>query len=284
MTNKFNISKIAPAIGKSIWIVAVAVALLTCLFTTAYAQTGSLESAVKQPETKQTPAVEVADECNIPELGSYKVVQNGALLTGKISSKNYLMGWCFEAQVGEYILIDMSATSGTLDSQLYLFDQKGDYLLHQDDSFPGSKNSLILYQAEKSGVYLFAATRYGIDEGTTTGAFDINFKQLRLDQLDTLLGTWQEPDEMFLIAAAFDAYGMPNVAATIYAATIAVEPEFTDAYYQLGRIAFYEYDDCGTAFTFWSTYAILENVDLFSFLVSEVGFAAVYCIWNHANQ
>ena len=76
------------------------------------------------------------------------------------------------------IQVDIQATSGDLDTLLYLVDETGNIIAENDDRESGNYNSLIRYERLPRGTYTVVATRYGIEEGASAGDFDIALELL----------------------------------------------------------------------------------------------------------
>ncbi|RMG77179.1 MAG: hypothetical protein D6711_02165, partial [Chloroflexi bacterium] len=81
------------------------------------------------------------------------------------------------------LTIDMRATSGDLDTLLYLVDSNGVILAENDDRIPRSDtNSLIVYPNAPAGTYQVVATRYGVLRDGTSGEFELEITQSTTQQ------------------------------------------------------------------------------------------------------
>jgi hypothetical protein len=72
------------------------------------------------------------------------------------------------------VILDMQATSGDLDTLLYVVDNYGIIVAENDDSVPGNTNSRIEFHHTPRGRYSIIATRYKVEEGKTTGDFELS--------------------------------------------------------------------------------------------------------------
>ena len=98
----------------------------------------------------------------------------GDTVTGRISDTIYVVGYCFTGEEGDTVTITMTATSGDLDTYLALLDGPGDNVLLENNSGQrGSTDAAFSYTLDASGDYLIIATRDGINDGTTSGQFEL---------------------------------------------------------------------------------------------------------------
>lgn len=74
---------------------------------------------------------------------------------------------------GSKVIVDIRATSGDLDTLLYLVDHAGSIVAENDDRTEGDFNALIEYPQAMAGDYTIIATRYGVMEGLSSGDFEI---------------------------------------------------------------------------------------------------------------
>lgn len=101
-------------------------------------------------------------------------LQFGVPAQGTISNEAYFELYAFTGQAGQTVTIDMTAAAGSsLDTLLGLLDYNDEVLEENDDVASGNYNSSITYTLPYSGNYYIFATRYGIDEGTSTGAYTL---------------------------------------------------------------------------------------------------------------
>jgi uncharacterized protein YfaP (DUF2135 family) len=96
----------------------------------------------------------------------------GTEVTGVLTNGQVYQAYSFAATTGQSVSLDMSATSGNLDTLLLLLDPNGNVVSINDDRETGNTNSLIpnvplLLQ----GTYTIIATRYGQSIGGTQGNY-----------------------------------------------------------------------------------------------------------------
>lgn len=108
--------------------------------------------------------------CEGPPFMSY-----GETVDGEVTNQLPAVGFCFSGQAGDEITIELSRTSGDLDTLLIVFDAvSGDVLFENDDIELGTiTDSRLQFTVPVSGDYFVIATRYQGDEGTTTGSFSM---------------------------------------------------------------------------------------------------------------
>jgi hypothetical protein len=72
---------------------------------------------------------------------------------------------------GATITVDAQATSGNLDLVVILFYLNGIWAAESDDREPGNLNPYLIYENAPAGDYRIIVTRYGVEEGESTGDF-----------------------------------------------------------------------------------------------------------------
>lgn len=96
----------------------------------------------------------------------------GDSATGTVDNTTYVVGFCFTGTTGDQVTITMESTSGTLDPYLELADPTGNTLFaSNDDADANTRNAQIVFTLTTTGQYLIVASRYGIDQGDSTGNF-----------------------------------------------------------------------------------------------------------------
>lgn len=106
----------------------------------------------------------------------------GQTVTGAISDEQYLLFYVFDGQAGDTVTIQVTHTSGNLDTVLHLYRAEGTQwveIASNDDSPTGGTfepmlSRVILPQTSK---YLIAIHRYGLDRETGAGTFSITLTQ-----------------------------------------------------------------------------------------------------------
>ncbi|MDX2078193.1 MAG: clostripain-related cysteine peptidase [bacterium] len=71
------------------------------------------------------------------------------------------------------IIADVIATSGNLDTILYLLDDAGNVLAQNDNRTRDDLNAAINYPSADSGTYTLLLARYDVQDGTTSGDFSL---------------------------------------------------------------------------------------------------------------
>ncbi len=106
-------------------------------------------------------------------------ISYGQTVQGSISDEEWANEWVFEGHQGDVISISMTATSGNLDTYLFLLDPTG-RLVAADDDGSGSTDSLIpRYPLPMDGQYSIIATRYRTDNGDSTGTYSLTLTLLQ---------------------------------------------------------------------------------------------------------
>ncbi|MBN2470190.1 MAG: PPC domain-containing protein [Anaerolineae bacterium] len=102
----------------------------------------------------------------------------GSVVAGAITGEAYAVEYPIGLSAGETIAVTLERTSGDLDALVVIYDAEGGLLSYNDDAViqVGSDpyNSQITgFTAPASGVYTIRATRLGLEDGETTGAFTL---------------------------------------------------------------------------------------------------------------
>ena len=117
------------------------------------------EQAVAQP----TPIGDMYD--------GYPVITYGETVQQTITDSDWAWGYAFQGMAGDEVTITLESAPGTnLDPYVGLLDAEQNVLAEDDDS-AGGLNSQIAFTLPETGVYIIIATRYGLDEGTSSGPF-----------------------------------------------------------------------------------------------------------------
>ncbi len=102
----------------------------------------------------------------------------GDSVSGELTDKQYERYYRFDAHADDIVTVRMTRSSGYLDSYVVLADS-GLVELAADDDSADNQNALIdQYRIPADGSYYIIATRYQLDEGTTTGAFRLDLQTL----------------------------------------------------------------------------------------------------------
>ncbi|MBI5931605.1 MAG: PPC domain-containing protein [Chloroflexi bacterium] len=105
-------------------------------------------------------------------------IEYGDSATGSIDNSAFLVGFCFDGTAGDQVVISMEASSGTLDPYLQLSDNTGnDIYASNDDADANTRNAQIEFTLTTTGQHLIIATRYGADQGDSTGNFSLTLSE-----------------------------------------------------------------------------------------------------------
>ncbi len=99
--------------------------------------------------------------------------------TGTLTDEQFFQAFPVTVpQDGQTLVITLEAASGDLDTLLYLLNPQGNILAQNDDVERGNSNSRIVYANVPAGDYIIIATRYKMQEGTSTGDFVLQVQTL----------------------------------------------------------------------------------------------------------
>ncbi|MBL8162981.1 MAG: PPC domain-containing protein [Anaerolineae bacterium] len=95
-------------------------------------------------------------------------------VTGAITSAQPFVTYAFDGVDGDVVSLQMTASSGNLDTLLLLLDPNGNVVAFNDDVERGNTNSALQNVALLlNGTYTVVATRYGQDLGGTQGEYGL---------------------------------------------------------------------------------------------------------------
>ncbi len=101
---------------------------------------------------------------------------SGDTFTGQISDRDYYLQFPLDnVQDGDTITIDARATSGDLDLYIGIF-YGDDVVAENDDRDKSTKDSYLEYPQAEGGDYTVVVTRYGYEQGETSGDFELTIK------------------------------------------------------------------------------------------------------------
>jgi len=108
------------------------------------------------------------------EIASATVLAITDSRTGSITPDQKFDLYTFSGQTGDIVTINMQATSGNLDTQLFLIDPVGIELVSNDDANAETTDSLINVTLQAPGDYVIIATHFGAQYGGTIGAYNLS--------------------------------------------------------------------------------------------------------------
>ena len=96
-------------------------------------------------------------------------------VSGLLTSGDYFDVYTFTGQANELVTVNLSATSGSLDTLLLLLDESGNVIGSSDDLLPGevTDSSLQNFRLFSDATYTIVATRYGKEVGGTEGNYSL---------------------------------------------------------------------------------------------------------------
>ncbi len=104
-------------------------------------------------------------------------IRYGETLRGILDNQRFLAYYAFTGKHGESVLIEMAASSGTLDAALYLYlyqDNQPVLIASNDNLSSESRDAAIRAELTADGDYLIVASRAGAAQGSTQGAYQIS--------------------------------------------------------------------------------------------------------------
>ncbi len=115
-----------------------------------------------------------------PEIASAPALVAGQASAGSITQDNKFDVYTYEGRANSAVTIALNATSGTLDTTLYLVSPSGQLIAENDDAIPGENtNSLIAdFTLPETGRYIIIVTHYGALFGGTTGTYTLTLTEL----------------------------------------------------------------------------------------------------------
>jgi hypothetical protein len=115
-----------------------------------------------------------------PEIATATALLPGAAAAGSITQDNKFDVYAYDGVANSSVTIALNATSGTLDTTLYLISPSGQLIAENDDAVPGENtNSLIAdFTLPEDGQYAIIVTHYGALYGGTTGTYTLTLTEL----------------------------------------------------------------------------------------------------------
>lgn len=105
----------------------------------------------------------------------------GSSVNGTITNAQPYQVFSFDGQAGTLVTIDMTSTSGSLDTFLFLLDSRGNVIDSNDDAGDGVTDSQIASGLlTETGTYTIVATRYAKRIGGTEGTFALTLSSTQV--------------------------------------------------------------------------------------------------------
>ena len=95
----------------------------------------------------------------------------GSSQRGTLDGMSWETSYRFRGSAGDTVTVTMSRAGGDLNSYLFLLDENGQVLYEDDDSGGENGNARMTYTLPADGSYLIQATRFGQEQGTTSGSY-----------------------------------------------------------------------------------------------------------------
>lgn len=119
-------------------------------------------------------------------------IEQNVPVAGAIFEEQDFLAYTFDAAADDVVTIQMTATSGSLDTLLQLIDPNGNVLQVNDD-FNGTNSTIANARLLQAGTYIVVATRYGKELGGTEGEFQLTLSG-STDALPSNLANLNLPD------------------------------------------------------------------------------------------
>ncbi|MCB9457749.1 MAG: TIR domain-containing protein [Anaerolineaceae bacterium] len=144
----------------------------TATETPTFTPTASLTSTpTRIPNSTRTPTPPVAS--------SGTSLRDGDTVIGMIDNDQPAVFYTVEAEEGDNLTIVMAAISGNLDPFLVLLDSNNNILASDDDSGGSSGAALLDFEIPDDGIYTLVATRYQLQDGTSSGEYELTIAEMR---------------------------------------------------------------------------------------------------------
>lgn len=111
------------------------------------------------------------------EYADFEQIRYGDIVEGEISNAIFFNSVVFYGEVGDQIVIEMTAIDNSLDPLLILLDDQLIPLAENDDIADGNRNSRLEFQLPRDGYYAIVATRFEQDSGTSTGTYELTLSR-----------------------------------------------------------------------------------------------------------
>lgn len=96
-------------------------------------------------------------------------------VAGTIDNSQPYEIWDIEVTAGESVTVTMAATGGNLDAYIGILNPNLSEVLIENDDFGNSTDAQVTYTFTQPGTYSVVATRYGFEDGTSSGSYALTF-------------------------------------------------------------------------------------------------------------
>lgn len=110
--------------------------------------------------------------------GGDTLIRYGETVSDTIQNDLYARFYQFVGEEGDIIAITVETQTGTLDPIVVLRTADDINLATNDDAESFTRNSRLDYTLPESGQYVIVVTRYGLRDGTTTGAYVLHLEKV----------------------------------------------------------------------------------------------------------
>lgn len=108
----------------------------------------------------------------------YTPIAYGETAVGEVSAEAYRALFAFDGRAGDVVTIGMRATEGDLDPYLVLVNEFGRGVAFSDDEGVGNSALIEAQRLAEDGRFFIIATRFGHEQGSTTGFFEITLSKI----------------------------------------------------------------------------------------------------------
>lgn len=119
-----------------------------------------------------------AEDVEISEAGAsgIETIECGETIEGRVDNEFPLVVYFFEVSEGDEVTVNLNAADGSdLDPYVGLYSPSSiedDETVEENDDTDGL-NSEVVYEVEEDGIHTIVATRFGFEDGTTEGDFEL---------------------------------------------------------------------------------------------------------------
>ncbi|MEM9954072.1 MAG: PPC domain-containing protein [Chloroflexota bacterium] len=101
----------------------------------------------------------------------------GTIIEGRIDDSTPRIAYSLNGTRGAIVRVRLTATNGSLDPVLLIFNPAGDLIINRDDS-AGTRNIDLTITFQENGAYTLVVGRFGYSLGTTSGDYDLSIERI----------------------------------------------------------------------------------------------------------